>query len=1072
MRVALLGPVEVHDDDGRAYALGGPRPRALLARLALTPGVVVLSGTLAADLWGDDAPGANALHTLVSRLRRALAAVGDDTAGALESHAAGYALRVGIDDVDLLSVEHLARAARTHLADGDATAAGRLAGDALARWRGEPLADVGDAPFAASVAVRAAELRLDLHDTAVDAAFRTGTAVDLTGLEARARAHPLRERLQVQLMRTLYDAGRQSDALDVYARTRRALVDELGVEPSAELGETHLAILRQDDAIRPRARATTPLRSALPAQLTSFVGREHELDRLVAALDTSRLVTVVGPGGAGKTRLATEAAARVEAGQRDGVHLLELAPVHEPAQLPSAVLAMLGMRQQNLFKQMDAERPQVTDAMERLLGNLATAHVLLVLDNCEHLVESAATFAAEVLAACPEVRILATSREPLSITGETLCPLPPLDVPPDDSSPGDAVSHAAVRLFVDRARGVRPDFVVTDDNVAAVTTICHRLDGMPLAIELAAARMRAMSPHQLADRLGDRFRLLTGGSRTAMARHQTLGAVVDWSWDTLDKPERLLLQRLAVFAGPVTLADVEEVCADEDLPRDDVFDVLAALVDKSLADPVGDADVRYRLLETIRAYAMDRLTDSGSADRFRDRHAAHVLDVTRHGEPLLRGPDQLRTVVRLDGLREDIAAALRWSIESDDTATATGLVAAAGWYWMLRGIHGDLRYWAPRADALTGDADPEDRAMTALLGSTAASADDTQGLKEGLRRGLAALAGCEKPYRFPMLGLLEPGVHLLENDFEGSLPLLADIIEDDPDPWTRTTARVVRSQVGAFLGDGAMVTADQDIVYDEYRALGDRWGTAVSLAMLADRHARAGEYATALDAYRRALDDMRALGSGDDVAQTLVRMAELHAVSGDFDGARAALADARELRTNLWWPAQDAYVDAGEADLAFREGRLDDAARRYAEAIARVEATPMPSASQMRVTMHLGRARVETAAGRLDEAAAALRTAYELAERAHDMPLVGLVVEGFAAHALAAGDAEGAARLLGATRAVFGTVPSANLDHAALVGRTRDALGDPAYDRLHAEGADRDRAGALEWLRGRITPRT
>lgn len=1068
MRVALLGPVEVHDD-GHAYALGGPRPRALLARLALTPGVVVLSGTLAADLWGDDAPGANALHTVVSRLRRALASVGEDAVGALESHPAGYALRVGADDVDLLAAERLAMTARSCLTDGDATTAWRLAGDALARWRGEPLADVDDAPFATSVAVRAAELRLDLHETAVDAALRTGRAVDLTGLETRARAHPLRERLQAQLMQALYDAGRQGDALDVYTRTRRALVDELGVEPSNELGETHVAILRQDDAVRPRARATAPPRSALPAQLTSFVGREHELDRLVDALDTSRLVTVVGPGGAGKTRLATEAAARVEAGQHDGVHLLELASVHEPAQLPSAVLAMLGMRQQNLFEPMDAERPQVTDAMERLLGNLATARVLLVLDNCEHLVEAAATFAAAVLTTCPEVRILATSREPLSITGETLFPLPPLDVPPDDASPGDAISHAAVRLFVDRARGVRPDFTVTDDNVAAVTTICHRLDGLPLAIELAAARMRAMSPHQVADRLGDRFRLLTGGSRTAMARHQTLGAVVDWSWDTLDKPERLMLQRLAVFAGPVTLADAEEVCADEDVPRDDVFDVLAALVDKSLADPVGDGEVRYRLLETIRAYAMDRLTDSGSADRFRYRHAAHVLDVARRSEPLLRGPEQLRTVVRMDGLREDIAAALQWSIETDDAATANGLVAAIGLYWMLRGMHGEIRYWAPRADALTGDADPEDRAMTGLLGSTA-TFTDAEGLGDGLRRGLAALAGCEKPYRYPMLGLLEAGVHLLENDFEGSLPLLADIIEHDPDPWTRTTARVIRSQVGGFLGDGAMATADEDIVYDEYRALGDRWGTAVSLAMLADRHARAGEYATALDAYRRALDDMRALGSGDDVAQTLVRMAELHAVSGDFDGARAALADARELRTNLWWPAQDAYVDAGEADLAFREGRLDEAARRYAEAVARVEATPTPSAAQMRATMHLGRAKVETAAGRLDEAATALRTAHELAEQAHDVPLVGLVMEGFADHALAAGDAEEAARLLGATRAVFGTVPSANLDHAALVERVRRALGDPAYDRLHAQGADRDRAGALEWLRGRITP--
>jgi predicted ATPase/DNA-binding SARP family transcriptional activator len=584
----MLGALEVRAGSGELLEVGGSRLRALLIMLALRPGQVVPASELIDGLWADQAPNgaANALQALVSRLRRAL------PGAVIESRPAGYQLALDPRATDIVRFEDLAAAGRSQLRHDPARAAATLR-QALGLWRGPALADVAETDFGAAVIARLDELRLAAIEQRVDADLLTGVTGPLVAeLEELVVTHPLREPLAARLMRALHACGRRGAALEVYEQARKRLADQLGTDPSAELSELHTELLRDDPG---RAAQTN-----LPAGLTSFVGRDDELTQVAGLLGAHRLLTLTGPGGAGKTRLAVEAARAELAAAPGGVWLVELAPVTDPAEVPSAVLAALGLREQAL---MYARGPlgTVTDdtgALSRLLAALAGRRALLVLDNCEHLVAAAARLAGRVLAACPHVRILATSREPLAITGEALWTVGPLTLPPDPAVTSDQAEragvpapaiddYASVRLLAQRARAVLPGFGVTAANAPAVARICRALDGMPLAIELAAARLRTMGPDQVAARLDDRFGLLTGGSRIAMPRHQTLRAVVDWSWDLLDETERTVWRRFAFFAGGASLEAAEQVCADPashdgGIAACQVLDLLTALADKSL----------------------------------------------------------------------------------------------------------------------------------------------------------------------------------------------------------------------------------------------------------------------------------------------------------------------------------------------------------------------------------------------------------------------------------------------------------------------------------------------------------
>ncbi|HST66535.1 MAG TPA: BTAD domain-containing putative transcriptional regulator, partial [Mycobacteriales bacterium] len=542
--MAILGALLVTDDAGRPVEVGGARLRALLSRLALDPGRFVGVDALVEDLWGDTPPAdrLNALQSLVSRLRRALPGV------PIESGPPGYRLALEAAQVDAPEFERLADAGRQALPT-DPAAARRLLAEALGLWRGPALADAPGLPWAEDARDRLTERRLAATEDRIDAELALGGhAGVLPELVELTRDHPLRERIRGQHVRALYAAGRQADALAAYEDVRRLLADELGVDPSPALQEIQLRVLRAAPEPQPAAAP----RTNVPAQLTSFVGRDADLAAVAAQLDRHRLVTLVGPGGAGKTRLAAETAVRVLERFPDGAWLAELAPVTGGAEVPQAVLAAVGLADTRPREQPGQPAPSQAGAMTRLVDLLAQRCALIVLDNCEHLIEPAATLAAELLARCPRLRIVATSREPLGITGEALAPVAPLGLPPADATPAQALRHPAVTLLADRAAAVRPGFQVDDDTVAPVIEICRRLDGMPLAIELAAARMRSLPVTEVAARLDDRFRLLTGGSRTALPRQQTLRAVVAWSWDLLSPAEAALADRVAVFPGGIT----------------------------------------------------------------------------------------------------------------------------------------------------------------------------------------------------------------------------------------------------------------------------------------------------------------------------------------------------------------------------------------------------------------------------------------------------------------------------------------------------------------------------------------
>jgi predicted ATPase/DNA-binding SARP family transcriptional activator len=622
----------VYGQDGRQVQIGGRLVRALLILLALDANRVVPAYSLIERLWADERPAdaANALQSLVSRLRGALRDAGP---GLIESSPAGYRLAVPTHEVDAIAFEACAADGGRALADGDAATAAHLLREALAAWRGPALADVAGQDFAAATAARLEELRYRAVLDRIEAGLMLGSGGDLVAeLRALTAAEPLGERPRALLMRALAAAGRQAEALTVYQAGRELLADRLGVDPPTQLEQVYLGILRQEAPERvgptppgPRAQGTRWPDNGFPGQrsrgvpggrppgINSFVGRDDDISGVLKKLGTDRLVTLTGPGGVGKTRLASEVSALLGV----SAWLVELAPVTDPAAAPSAVLDALGIRERVLSRNV-GEGGGAADPIGRLADALAGLDVLLVIDNCEHLVEAAAALAGRLLADCPRLRIVATSREPLRIDGETLFVVSPLRVPPPAVPDMTDIScYPAVQLLRDRASAVLPGFEADRGNSEALARICRALDGMPLAIELAAVWLRTLTPAQLAERLDDRFALLTGGSRTALPRHKTLRAVVAWSWDLLSGPERALARRLAVFPAGATLAAAERVCAldgDGTLPRGAVLPALSGLVEKSIlamAVGAGDRGPRYRMLETVRAYGMERLAETG-----------------------------------------------------------------------------------------------------------------------------------------------------------------------------------------------------------------------------------------------------------------------------------------------------------------------------------------------------------------------------------------------------------------------------------------------------------------------------
>ncbi|WP_427887562.1 BTAD domain-containing putative transcriptional regulator [Kribbella sp. GL6] len=1078
MRIAVLGPLAMWAADGTPLDIRGVRLRGLLARLALSAGRPVSVETLVDGLWGSEAPSANALQSLVSRLRGSLPTT--ESSISVQSGPAGYTLTIGPDCVDTLQFEDLVRRGRAVLTS-DPEQAHALLTQADKLWRGEALTDLRDLPFAAVEADRLAELRLAAAEDLAEAAVSCGHARDLIAdLEHLAVTHPLRERVHELLIRALYADGRQAEALTAYERIRTTLADELGADPGLRLRDLHVSVLR-GDAVDPAARSTAvpapaPAvpRNNLRAPLTSFVGRREDVVELTRLLSNgTRLVTMVGPGGAGKTRLATETGRSLVDQSGDGIWFVELAPLGDAADVAPAVLSTLGASEYVDVTQArfaPQHIPTSRAATQRLVEVIGDRRILLVFDNCEHLVQEVAGLVDSLLASCPRLRVLTTSREPLSIPGEHLHPVGPLDLPPEDA---DTDEYPSIQLFVDRARAVRSDFQLTDANREAVAEICRRLDGMPLAIELAAARLRALNPPQIVDRLADRFRLLTSGSRTALPRHQTLRAVVEWSWDLLDPDEQAVARRLSLFSGGATLDAAEQICSDENLPAESVLGVLASLVDKSLVEAAADErSVRYRMLETVRAYGAEQLKASGEYDRFRWAHTVYFSRILRKARPKLRTGEQIEWIARLTADNENLIDALRTAIDTGSARVAVQMVAVLGEYWTMSGRPAEAVTWMQAALAVPGRTVPLDKAEALYLlalGRMSTGQDPAKAFQQAAR-GLATVRWMTRKHPI----LVDSGIGLFTNAVWAAVrrdkaTCFAELeaAGRHPDPWIRNMGVMTSAMFRENEGEVTEMAADLTIALDGFREIGDRFGTSMALRGLAGYQASTGDHAAALESLVEALRLIEELGTTEGVGQLLGSCAMSRVELGDYDGARADLQRALQLSEQTGSRGGEAMAYMGLAKVEFRLGRVEEARELAERAYATLDLDAERMAPHGQAVMLGQLSRIYASTGDVEKAQQCAREAIELALGTEDMPVAAAVVEiGLHADLLTSEPAE-VARVLGLAATMKGlrTIPDADVQR--LVDELRDALGNEAYEAAYTAGAAVPRDEALAELRKR-----
>ncbi|MFF8727689.1 BTAD domain-containing putative transcriptional regulator [Streptomyces sp. NPDC015171] len=1075
VRYRLLGTTQAIRPDGTAVPVGGARLRALLSVLALRAGRTMPVGVLVDEVWGADPPAdaAGALQALVGRLRRAL---GPE---AVASADGGYRLAAGPEDIDLVRFDRLTGDGLRALADGDPAKAAAVLDDALALWGGPALADL---PDRTGEAARWETRRLDAQRGRHTAALALGQAERaLPELTALCDSHPLDEPLQALRLRALRDTGRPAQALAAYEDVRRLLTDRLGSDPGPELRALHAELLREEPAVPPPAARPDPpaaRQGNLPARLTSFVGRESDIRAIGADLASARLVTLLGPGGAGKTRLSQEAAEAVRHTLQDGAWLAELAPVDDPDAVPQAVLTAIGARETVLHgagvESMRAVADRHDDPLERLVEHCSRRRMLIILDNCEHVVDAAARLTESLLARCPELTVLATSREPLGVPGELVRPVEPLPEP------------VALRLLADRGAAARPDFRIGDDPEACAE-ICSRLDGLPLAIELAAARLRMLTPRQIADRLDDRFRLLTSGSRTVLPRQQTLRAVVDWSWDLLDAGEREVLARLSVFAGGCDLAAAEAVCGPAAL------DALGSLVDKSLvvAAPAAGGAMRYRLLETVAEYAAERLAETGGRAEAQRAHLTYYRELARTTDPLLRGPDQRAAIDRFQLEYENLRTALRHAVALRDEQEALCLVLSLQWFWRMRNQETEVRLWCQEAIALGPDpfAEPVRRARPVWQPPHAAPPPYAGEVLLEARRGvhlshMAVMDTDLELWQTPeakarlrvVTQVYEPGLpqvcrapgmlwffaEMLTGGVDRLLPISEAAVQTCRDTpgyeWELAGALQMRANLlanrTAWAGDAAR---DADEALEIYRRIGDEWGAAEALSARGEAHERKGAYQEAAADYRAAIEYAARLGARAQVSVLRSRLGSVLMEAGDIERGermlREVIAEQQGTHSEAM-PAARLFLSSWLA-LTGRTGEAREQLRLLREEfrIAHFVVFDALLAAQ--------EAFVDALDGRVEEALTRSRRALELAvdplARAI-IPHLDSICLTVAAMALARldGRAADAARCLAAAQAVLppGHV-SSGVEHRMsdlTEARIRERLDGPGYTAAYAEG--------------------
>lgn len=850
VEVALLGAVATRRGDG-LVPLAGPRARSLLVALARRPGHSRSPSALVEDVWGDAPPRspANALHTQISRLRSAL------PEGAIEAGPAGYRLVLAAGQVDLARARRLVRQARQCQADGDLRGALAAVHAARRLWRGDPGTDLPGGELADELAAEAASYR-DALD-AVELAALVGAGefdAALPIARAAAGAAPLDENAHALLMECLHGAGRSSEALGVFAGLRGRLADRLGTGPSARLVDLNATILRgtapeaaPETAGAPAAaNLVPPTTIGLRAAPNPLVGRARDLAALGQLLASSRVVTVLGPGGTGKTRVAHALGGDVAV--RMPVALVELAPLRSGEDVVAAISGTLGLSEADLTPG-SLTRTRVLDARQRLRDALAVRPSLLILDNCEHLIDDVADVVADLIAASPHLTVLTTSRAPLAITAESVYPLPPLAVG-DDGSP-------AVALFRARALAVRPSVRLERGEVER---LCRTLDGLPLAIELAAARVRTLSVEEINARLVDRFALLRSGDRTSPERHRTLHAVIDWSWNLLTDAERATLRRLCRLPAGFTSDAAVAVAQWGEVG--DVADALEGLVNQSMlavtepSDGAAATGLRYHMLETVREFGEER---SGS-DETAEAHVRTVDWAERLAREMFRdfmSGRQIAAAHRVEAEHDNLLAVLRYAVSRTLVRTVLTVFPVLGGLWTLRGAHSEVFNWVPRvldldASGLADEDVPGDH-LVATYEIAAAHMVTSGNLRTGavararLRRLLAVRTDITASLQMNAMLILLPG------SGRGLARALATAVRSD-DPGARSSAYIARANVRENNGDlfGSEADARQALALAE--SLHDTWGLAMVCQHLGSLYSQSARYGAAVEFYRRSAE--------------------------------------------------------------------------------------------------------------------------------------------------------------------------------------------------------------------------
>ncbi|MEV4875531.1 BTAD domain-containing putative transcriptional regulator [Streptomyces cyaneofuscatus] len=1100
MRFGVLGPLVVWDGEGRETTVPEAKVRALLADLLAHDGGPVSADRLIHDLWGDAPPGkpAGALQAKVSQLRRA---IGRDR---VVRQPPGYRLRFddGGDEVDAVRFRALVTRARP-VQDPRARAA--LLTEALELWRGPAYADFADAPFVRAAAQRLAEQRLSVREEQAQARLEAGDHALLAGeLADLVACHPLRERLVAVRMRALYATGRQSEALASYEDLRARLARELGVGPSPELAALHGAVLRQEPglsagayghgasaqanaapttpathAVNTAPATTPPSHSNLPAPLTPLVGRRRALAALSQLLADKRLVTLTGPGGVGKTRLAVAAATAerdsAQAGElADGTWLVEFSGIRAgtPADLAQVVAATLGIRD-DAPRSLPGTGTATPSLPHRLAAALRDRRTLLVLDNCEHVVDAAAELTELLLRTAPGLRVLATGQEPLGLAGEAMFLVEPLE-------PADAV-----RMFMERAAAATPGFPRDPDapdepERRAVAEICRRLDGIPLALELAATRVRALGVRELAVRLNDRFRILTFGQRGAPARQQTLRAVIDWSWELLGAPERIVLRRLAAHSDGCDLAAAEAVCAGDGVARDEVLDLVTRLVDRSLvvvaAGPTGP---RYRLLESVAAYATERLHEMEDLTAVRDRHLLHYRALAEQAEPQLRGAGQRPWLARLDAEAGNLRTALDEAVRragAGEPEEAVRLATALAWWWLLRGRLTEARRSLGVVLAVT-DGPPElallHAAFALLTGDAAAAATTADG------RGPAFSSDAipDPVRRARALWLCAYGL-FSAGDAAGSRELntrALTLFTTAGDQWGSAAALGLRATLALVSGDLTGLGRDGTRSALIFRELGDRWGELQTVSPLAALAEIKGAYEDAERRQHEGLRMARELGLEAEVSARLSGLGRLALLARDFGRARDLHEQARRIAAEQGYKYGEIHSEMGLALGARRSGDLDGAEAHLLH-IRDGYADVSSLAGDHLLLAELGF--VAELRGDAHGAAAHHLAGLEIARALAEPRALALSLEGLAGAAALPGHASAATRaavLLGAAaaarrRAGAPLPPAERADVDRVTAAARGALGAAVFAEAYERGARLEPEEAVRQARTALTP--